>query len=117
METVMQVVKEFTFNSAHYLVDYHGPCENLHGHTYKLQVAVSGPVKVDGMVLDFVRLKKVVSESVIARLDHKLLNDIIPQPTAENITLWIWQELADLLPISEIKLWETPTSFVVCRGR
>lgn len=112
----MLIVKEFTFDAAHRLLNYNGPCANLHGHTYKLQVVLSGPVQKNGMVIDFVDLKKVVMERVISKLDHKFINKIIRQPTAENISIWVWKQLEESLPLYEIKLWETPTGFVVYRG-
>lgn len=62
------IVKEFTFDAAHRLEGYQGLCQNLHGHTYKLQVGIYGPVKNeagaadDGMVWDFVKLKQAIKE-------------------------------------------------------
>lgn len=112
----MLIAKEFTFDAAHKLLKYNGPCANLHGHTYKLQVILSGPVLENGMVFDFVDLKKIVTEKVISKLDHKFINKVIKQSTAENIVIWIWKQLKKDLPLYEIMLWETPTSFVVYKG-
>lgn len=112
----MLIAKEFTFDAAHRLLNYDGPCANLHGHTYKLQIILSGPVQKNGMVINFVDLKKIVTGRVISKLDHKFINKIIKQSTAENITIWIWGQLDKHLPLYEIRLWETPTSFVVYRG-
>lgn len=109
----MLIAKEFTFDAAHKLLKYNGPCANLHGHTYKLQVVLSGPVLKNGMVFDFVDLKRIVAEKVISKLDHKFINKIIKQSTAENIVIWVWKQLKSDLPLYEIMLWETPTSFVV----
>jgi len=50
---MLYISREFTFDSAHKIVDYQGKCENLHGHTYRLIVTVQGELKRDGMVLDF----------------------------------------------------------------
>ena len=108
----MLIAKEFTFDAAHKLNDYDGLCANLHGHTYKLQVVVKGKVKKSGMVIDFADLKAVVSRKVLLKLDHSYLNETIQQPTAENIAIWIWKQLKKEIPLSEIKLWETPSSFV-----
>lgn len=116
----MLITKEFTFDAAHYLPGYHGECEKMHGHTYKMHVTIRGEVKDDGMVCDFVGLKKLVKEKIISKLDHALLNDIIKNPSAENIAVWIWEQLekeikgADLY---EIKVWETATSFVTYHGK
>ncbi|MGC8819740.1 MAG: 6-carboxytetrahydropterin synthase QueD [Fervidobacterium sp.] len=114
------VVKEFTFDAAHNLVKYHGKCEKLHGHTYKLQVVVCGEKDEEGMVIDFIEMKRIVQEEVLSFLDHSYINDIISQPSAENIAEWIWSRLEEKLTtgrykLSEIRLWETPTSFVIYR--
>ena len=111
----MLVTKEFRFEAAHNLVHYKGKCERLHGHSYRLLVTVSGPVGKDGIVMDFEDLNRIVRERVISRLDHTYLNDFIPQSSAENIALWIWEQIKDLPP-HEIRLYETPTSFVTYRG-
>lgn len=112
----MQIAKEFTFDAAHKLNDYDGLCANLHGHTYRLQVVVKGRVKKSGMVIDFGDLKKIVSKNVLLKLDHKYLNETIKQPTAENISIWIWNQLKKEIPLCEVKLWETPTSYVSYTG-
>ena len=93
----MYIKKIFEFSAAHNLIDYQGKCENLHGHNYKLEILLSGKLKDDGMVIDFVELKKIVKKAIIEELDHKYLNDIISQPTAENIILWIWERLKAVL--------------------
>ncbi|MGB4755060.1 MAG: 6-carboxytetrahydropterin synthase QueD [Fervidobacterium sp.] len=112
------VVKEFTFDAAHNLVSYHGKCEKLHGHTYKLQVVVCGEKDEEGMIIDFIELKELVEENALKYLDHSYINNNIPQPTAENIAEWIWDRLepnlkSDRCKLIEIRLWETPTSYVV----
>jgi len=116
----MTVMKQFTFDSSHQLKDYDGPCANLHGHTYKLEVYVSGPLTKQGFVIDFAILKQIVQENVVKILDHHHLNNIIEQPTAENITEWIWGKIADpisnkskTLRLSKVILWETPTSCAI----
>ncbi|MFH1023028.1 MAG: 6-carboxytetrahydropterin synthase QueD [Planctomycetota bacterium] len=112
----MTVTKEFRFDAAHNLVKYQGKCERLHGHTYVLRVTLKGRVNREGMVHDFTDLKRIVGEHVLAKLDHSYINDIIPQSTAENIARWVWEQLEDL-PLHEIRLWETPTSYVTYTGR
>src|SRR3989344_7373628 len=116
MKANLFIAKEFIFDSAHRLNNYNGPCANLHGHTYKLQVVLRGEIKKNGMVLDFVEIKDVVYKRVIQRLDHNFINKLIKQPTAENIAVWIWERLEKKLPLYEIKLWETSNSFVIFRG-
>lgn len=114
----MLVSKEFTFDSAHFLTKYHGKCENMHGHTYRLRVTVEGPVQEDGMVLDFKELKALVKEKVVDKYDHQNLNDFFENPSAELIAMKIWEDLKDL-PVGklyEVVLWETADSFVTYRG-
>ncbi len=117
----MFVSKEFKFDAAHNLVRYHGKCEKLHGHTYKLRVTLEGSLNEDGMVCDFVELKKTVNDLIVSKLDHNYINDLIEQPTAENIALWIWGKLDPVLSapnyrLYEIRVWETETSFVSYMG-
>ncbi|MBQ6981656.1 MAG: 6-carboxytetrahydropterin synthase, partial [Synergistaceae bacterium] len=49
----MLLCKDFTFDAAHNLVDYHGKCERLHGHTYRLRVVLEGEPDAEGMIMDF----------------------------------------------------------------
>lgn len=117
---MIRVTKEFVFDCAHKLNDYDGPCGFLHGHTYKLHVTLKGKPGNNGMVLDFNNLKKIVSEKIVSKIDHKYLNDIggLSQPTAENMVVWIWNILSPEFGkmLYELKLWETPTSFTTYRG-
>ena len=116
----MILCKEFTFDAAHQLMNYRGSeCEDLHGHTYKLQVYVKGKVQDNGLVMDFHDLKKVIKENVLDILDHKYLNDIIKQPSAENICVWIWNKLSAKMPIPlyEVRVWETQTQFAIYQGK
>lgn len=118
---MLLVSKEFTFDAAHRLMKYRGKCENLHGHTYKLRVTVKGKPDDEGIVIDFLCLKKVVEENVVAYLDHSYLNDILEQPTAENLARWIWEQLVDPLhsnnySLYEVIVWESASSFVTYRG-
>ncbi len=92
----MLVSKEFTFDSAHFLTKYHGKCEYLHGHTYKLRVTVEGEIQENGLVIDFVILKKLVKEKVVDKFDHRSLNDFFENPTAEIAAQFIWDELKNL---------------------
>ena len=116
----MLLTKDFTFDAAHNLINYHGKCEKLHGHTYRLRVIVEGTPDSEGMIIDFIELKAVVKERVISRLDHAYINDIIAQPSAENIALWIWDELEESVRrencrLYEIHVWETADSRVILR--
>lgn len=117
----MILMKEFEFDAAHNLIHYHGKCENLHGHTYKMVVKLEGTVDSEGMIYDFVELKRIVKDRVVDKFDHAYLNDIIEQPTAENIAIYAWKELENCLKrenckLFEIEIWETKTSGVIYRG-
>ena len=117
----MLLRKEFIFDAAHNLVRYHGKCEALHGHTYRLAVVLEGVPDEEGMILDFCELSSIVKEHVVSQLDHSYINDIIPQPTAENIARWVWDRLEALLArpnchLYEIRVWETATSCVILRA-
>ncbi len=113
----LSVTKIFEFAASHFLTKYHGKCENLHGHNYKLEVTVVGELNEDDLVLDFVLLKKIVKEKIIDKLDHTHLNDTFDNPSAEVIAIWIWEQLESELSLHEIKLWETSTCFVTYRGK
>ena len=111
------VTKEFSFDAAHNLVKYHGKCEKLHGHTYRLRVTVVGEPDDEGMVMDFLELKDIVKKEILAHLDHSYINELIEQPTAENIAKWAFDKLKPFInnerrKLHEVILWETPTSFV-----
>jgi 6-pyruvoyltetrahydropterin/6-carboxytetrahydropterin synthase len=114
---MMYVTKEFTFDSAHKLDWEDGKCKHLHGHTYRLQVTVKGELDSNGVVINFTDLKSIVKNEIINQLDHTDLNKVIENPTAENIVVWVWEKLENKLSLFEIKLWETPTSFVEYRGK
>ena len=116
----MLLCKDFTFDAAHNLVDYHGKCERLHGHTYRLRVVLEGEPDAEGMIMDFIELKAIVKERILSQLDHSYINDIITQPSAENIALWIWGELEervkrDNCELYEVHVWETADSRVILR--
>ena len=117
----MLLRKEFTFDAAHNLVHYHGKCEALHGHTYRLAVTLEGFPNEEGMILDFLELSQIVKERVVSRLDHSYINDIIPQPTAENIANWVWEQIETEVfrpncRLSQVEIWETSTSCAVLRA-
>ncbi|HEX9058876.1 MAG TPA: 6-carboxytetrahydropterin synthase QueD, partial [Clostridia bacterium] len=70
------ITKVFTFDCAHHLNEYEGKCKNIHGHTYKLEVTVKGPVQKNGLVMDFHDLDAVVENEILEMIDHKYLNEI-----------------------------------------
>lgn len=114
----MKVRRRFDFEAAHRLPDHPGKCRDLHGHSYVLTVTVERPVEArSGMAIDFGDLKRVVSREVVERLDHKYVNDILDNPTAEVMAVWIWNRLVAVLPgLDEIELHETARCSVVYRG-
>ena len=90
----------------------------MHGHSYRLEVAVRGPIRsrgpARGMIEDFDRIERIVGQRVIDVLDHQNLDDFVENPTVENVVLWIWKRLAGkLLTLDELVLWETATACVV----
>ncbi len=114
----MRLDVEFCFAAAHRLPRYEGPCFRLHGHNYRFFVTVEGDVEPrSGMIADFGEIKRIVQEHVLSRVDHRNLNDVLENPTAENIARWIWETLAGRLPgLSEVRLFEIPDSCVTYRG-
>ena len=103
----MKLSCTFRFAASHYLTKYHGKCENLHGHNYKLIITIEDEVKEDGMVMDFKIIKQTVNEHVVDILDHTHLNDRLPNPSAENLAVWIWEKLSDKLPLTNVAVYET----------
>ena len=77
--TVIRLTKEFSFEAAHALDGYDGPCREIHGHSYRLFVTVKGSPAEDaenpkcGMVMDFGVLKRIVSEEIVSHFDHALV--------------------------------------------
>jgi 6-pyruvoyltetrahydropterin/6-carboxytetrahydropterin synthase len=130
------VTKTIDFCYGHRLLDYDGKCANLHGHNGLLEVDVAaGELDGLGMVVDFTRIRDVVKGWVDANLDHKMLlwrrDPVVPglqqldeplflmdeNPTAENICRLIFQQAQrDGLPVTEVRLWETPTGRAAYRG-
>ncbi len=138
----LRVTKIFDFETAHALWGYDGKCKNIHGHSYKLTVSISGPVINDenhvknGMIIDFGDLKKVVKSTVVEPFDHcLLLNGNTPhksyadvengfskimlcdyQPTAENMLIDMVKRIRPELPahitLKYARLQETDNSFV-----
>ena len=98
---------EADFAAAHFLKDYNGKCENLHGHNYKVFAHVRGYVLNEGgMLLDFSKLKKAL-RSVCKKIDHTNLNDMSlfeQNPSAERIAVYIFKSLLDEMKMQDIDL-------------
>lgn len=117
----MEIFKQFTFDSAHYLphVPNGHKCRRMHGHTYQLSVFIKGDVGgQSGWVMDFNDIKAVM-EPILDEIDHRILNDIpgLENPTCEVFTMWLWKRIKREIPgLSKIELKETPTSGAVYCG-
>ncbi len=111
------VTKQFRFEAAHTLPNHNGKCKNLHGHSYLLEVTVSGEKQIsgpqEGMIIDFGDMTKIVEEHIVKKWDHQFLNDILPfVTTAENLAEECFKILTEQgLQVERIKLWETSKAF------
>jgi 6-pyruvoyltetrahydropterin/6-carboxytetrahydropterin synthase len=141
MASIIRVTKEFSFEMAHVLWNYDGPCKNVHGHSYRLFVTLSGVPSDDpenpknGMVIDFSDLKRIVKKEIVTVFDHAVVvssrfdkektemftemfgNTVLVdyQPTCENLVSDFAFRIKNLLPkqinLHSLKLYETATSF------
>ena len=98
----VELAKGFSFEAAHYLpnVPEGHKCRRMHGHSFKGEVVVRGPIHPTlGWVIDFADLKRAV-DPLVARLDHYLLNEIegLENPTSELLAKWFWDRLAPDVP-------------------
>lgn len=139
--TKIRLTRLFTFETAHALLHYDGPCRRIHGHSYKLEVTVIGTPLVEeehpknGMVMDFGDLKQLVQEQIVQPFDHALVlaqespQDLLEQlrkyehklvltpyqPTCENMLIDFQHRLQQRLPchvqLHHLKLRETQNSF------
>ena len=116
-----QVSVEKHFDAAHYLRDYQGKCEALHGHRYQVVAKVKATkVNEIGLAFDFTVLKQHLAD-ILSRFDHTCLNDVPPfdkiNPSSENIASTIYNELEPRLAgvpvsLSCVEVWESPDSWV-----
>ncbi|MEG9434273.1 6-carboxytetrahydropterin synthase QueD [Terriglobus sp. ADX1] len=117
-----EVTVESHFSSGHYLRDYHGKCENPHGHNYRVLVTLAGEeLEPNGLLLDFKILKDIL-KPVVNYLDHQMINDLEPftrvNPSAENLARYFFDEtntrLADVtkgrVRVKSSTIFETDTS-------
>jgi 6-pyruvoyltetrahydropterin/6-carboxytetrahydropterin synthase len=141
MNSIIRVTREFTFEMAHVLTNYDGPCKNVHGHSYRLFVTLSGIPLNDktnpknGMVIDFTELKNIVLKNIVSQFDHSVVisydsepekiemmtktfgNTVIVdyQPTCENLVADFAERLNKNLPgnvkLHSLKLYETAKSY------
>ena len=134
---MIYATRRATFNAAHRLfnpnlsdeenIDIFGKCSNpnWHGHNYVLEVVVAGEVDPDtGFLIDLKILRDLINQNVLDKVDHKNLNletDFLKGviPTAENITIGIWNELVNKIPTGKlysVKLYETENNYFEYKG-
>jgi 6-pyruvoyltetrahydropterin/6-carboxytetrahydropterin synthase len=116
----VEIFRELTFEAAHRLpnVPPEHKCARLHGHSFRVEVHVRGPVDPDlGWVLDFAAVKSAFGP-LHDQLDHRYLNEVagLENPTSENLAVWIWDRLCPELALSAIVVRETCTSGCIYRG-
>ncbi len=117
----MDISKTFRIEAAHRLpnVPPGHKCARLHGHSFRIEVHVSGePGAQTGWVMDFADIKTAFAP-VFAQIDHHCLNDVdgLENPTSEQLAIWIWRQLKPALPaLSKIVVHETCTSGCVYTG-
>lgn len=112
------ITVEDHFDAAHYLRNYRGKCENVHGHRFKVEVTLSAATLNEiGLAYDFTTLKQHLKE-IVASFDHCCINDSPPfdsiNPSSENIARTIFERLVPYLPgdvvLTGVEIWESPQS-------
>lgn len=117
----MEIYKRFRFEAAHRLphVPPDHKCYRLHGHSFEVELAVSGPIgEHSGWVVDFDEIRRAFAPLHDA-LDHRCLNDIdgLENPTSEHLCRWIWARVEPVLPLlSAVSVRETCTAGCTYRG-
>jgi 6-pyruvoyltetrahydropterin/6-carboxytetrahydropterin synthase len=124
VKELFELSRTLSFEAAHHLphVPSEHKCRRLHGHSFTVEVVVSGELRQpEGWVMDFAELGGLL-EGIHADLDHRLLNDIpgLENPTSEEMARWIWLRLASQVPadvrLSTVTIRETCQSAVSYRG-
>ena len=112
---MVELTRTFHVSAAHALPEVPSghKCGHAHGHNFEIEVAVRGETNPQtGFLMDYGELKRLVAP-VIARLDHRVLNEIpgLENPTSEILSRWLWEQLEELLPgLFRITIRETPSS-------
>lgn len=113
MRRIVNLTRRFKFDAAHYLPDYDGPCSRMHGHTWFVDVEVTGVLDPDtGMLMDFKELSEAM-QPILDTFDHTILNEYLPHgtsPTAENLAIFIAEGLEWVLKktVKSVTVWESP---------
>ncbi len=121
---MISITKKFEFHAAHHLPNHLGACNNVHGHSYLLEITIVGDIIREGpetgMVMDFSELKRIVTLNILDKVDHVDLNTIYKNPTAEEMVEDFARILAAAITteiswVHRIRLYETSTSYVEWR--
>ena len=104
-----------SFSAAHKLPHYDGPCHDLHGHTWKTVFIIEGSVQQDGMVCDFKAVKKLLDSFLP---DHQFLNDLVDNPTAENLAQYLFDKITPALAeknltLTSVEVWESDNAAAI----
>lgn len=133
---MFKVTKHIEFCYGHRLLKYDGACRHLHGHNGRVEVDLEAEqLDARGMVVDFSEIKERIKSWIDATLDHRMLlhreDPMLPALRERNETFWVMEEnptaenIAKLiflyarsqgLPVVEVRLWETPSSYATYRG-
>lgn len=100
---MFEIIVASYIDSAHFLRGYQGKCANIHGHTWKIEVTLSGKnLNEIGLLVDFNQIKKIIREAA-ELFDHKLINDIEPfsniNPSSENLAKYFFEKIKESLSI------------------
>jgi len=120
----MIISKKVSFDAAHWLPNYLGKCSQLHGHRWTVELGMEGRIMEEhGFVVDFSKIKDWLINNVVEEFDHTCLNNMIDNPTAENLALDIKQKYKETgfavpedINLAYIRVWETPDSMVELQG-
>lgn len=105
---MFEIYVQEQFDAAHFLPKHKGKCSYLHGHCWKIEVTVRSEKLKDGMVSDFDDIKSILKEIVP---DHRLLNDYISNPTAENLAEYFYKILKKKITgLTKVVIWESDSS-------
>lgn len=110
-----ELMVEDTFDSAHALRGYKGPCENMHGHTFRVQVFLSGEkLNKLGLLMDFREIRNELKK-ILDKFDHQNLNEVSEfknqNPSSENIAKIVFEELKKTFPhVAKVTVWESAST-------
>lgn len=103
-----EVTRRVRWEAAHRLPDYHGPCAQLHGHSWSAEITCEGTVAADGMVVDMHHVASWFADELEPLLDHALLNDVIEVPSTENVAAFILDSYIEAgFPVVRVTVRET----------